>query len=357
VTRICIVPQVSGVGGMVSFRAKFSAGLVARGFEVSSTPQDADAVLVIGGTRDFLSLWRAKRRGVRIVQRLNGINWLHRKIHTGWRHYLRAEIGNWILQFIRTNLADHIVYQSEFSRQWWQRVYGAHKSSKSVTHNAVDLNTYIPDSPFKLSDFQPQTAFRVLLVEGSLMGGYEMGLETAIALVELLNSAHRHSLGDLPVELVVVGRVSDTLKTNWTRRTSIPLVWAGLLPPDKIPAIYRSAHLLFSSDINAACPNSVIEALASGLPVLAFDTGALAELVTEDAGQIVSYGGDPWNLDPPDMDGLAESAVEILLNQERFRQAARTHSMEYFDLDTMVDGYLSALFPGARESQQDESKV
>jgi glycosyltransferase involved in cell wall biosynthesis len=308
--------------------------------------------LVIGGTRDFLSLWRAKRRGVRIVQRLNGINWLHRKSRTGWRHYLRAEIGNWILQFIRTYLADHIVYQSEFSLQWWQRVYGALKGSKSVTHNAVDLHTYFPDPQLELSDFQVHTAFRVLLVEGSLMGGYEMGLETAIALVELLNSAHRQSLGNKLVELVVVGRVSEALKASWTQRTSIPLVWAGLLPPEKIPAIYRTAHLLFSSDINAACPNSVIEALACGLPVLSFDTGALSELVTEDAGRIVSYGGDPWNLDPPDMDGLAAAAVEILLNQERFRLAARAHAEKYFALDTMVDGYLSALLPSTKESQK-----
>lgn len=342
-TRICVVPQVSGVGGMVSFQAKFTAGLAARGIEICSTPQEADAVLVIGGTRDFLSLWRAKRRGVRIVQRLNGINWLHRKIRTGWRHYLRAEIGNLILQFIRTNLADHIVYQSEFSYQWWQRVYGPVKSSKSVVHNAVDLQTYKPDSQYSKTNFQTQTAFRVLLVEGSLMGGYEMGLGTAIELVERLNNAHRPSLGDRRVELVVVGRVSEALKTQWTRRTSIPIIWTGLLPAGEIPAMDRSAHLLFSADINAACPNSVIEALACGLPVLAFETGSLAELVAEDAGRVIPYGGDPWGLDSPDIDSLAEAAVEILLNQERFRPAARARAEKNFALDVMVDAYLDAL--------------
>ncbi|MEN8172485.1 MAG: glycosyltransferase family 4 protein [Chloroflexota bacterium] len=345
-TRIGIVPQVSGVGGMVSFRAKFSAGLTARGFEVSSNPQDADAVLVIGGTRDLLSLWRAKRRGVRIVQRLNGINWLHRKIRTGWRHYLRAEIGNWILQFIRARLADHIVYQSEFSQQWWQRIYGAQKGSQSITLNAVDLQGYTPEAASVKFNSDSQSAYRVLLVEGSLMGGYEMGLESAIGLVERLNDAHRHSLGEVPVELVVVGRVSEALKADWTQRTDIPLVWAGLLPPEKIPSMYHSADLLFSSDINAACPNSVIEALACGTPVLAFDTGALGELVSEEAGRIIPYGGDPWNLDPPDVDGLADAAVEILLGQEHFRPGARAHAEEFLGLDEMVDGYLAALFPG-----------
>ena len=342
-TRICIVPQVSGVGGMVSFRDKFSAALTTRGIEICSTPLDADAVLVIGGTRNFLSLWRAKRRGVHIVQRLDGINWLHRKIDTGWRHYLRAEIGNRILQIIRSYLVDHIVYQSDFSNQWWERVYGDTKVSCSVVHNAVDLRTYKPDPKFVISDHQAQSPFRVLLVEGSFMGGYELGLETAIALVEHLNDSHRQSLGDKGVELVVVGRISDALKAAWTARTTISLIWAGMLPAEEIPVIDRSAHLLFSADINAACPNSVIEALACGLPVLAFDTGSLSELIDDDAGRVVAYGGNPWELDAPDIDSLAEAAVEILLNQGRFRPAARARAEEKFALDTMVDGYLEAL--------------
>ena len=97
--RICLIPRVHGVGGMVSFRAKFMAGLEARGIDVCDDLGDTpyDAVLVIGGTRHLLGLWRAKKQGVPIVQRLNGMNWLHRQLPTGWRHYLRSEYGNWIL--------------------------------------------------------------------------------------------------------------------------------------------------------------------------------------------------------------------------------------------------------------------
>lgn len=339
-TQIGIVPQVSGVGGMVSFRGKFTAGLQARGIEVTqdSRLSTLDSLLVIGGTRHLVDLWRAKRRGVRIVQRLNGMNWLHRLQRTGVKHYLRATYGNWNLQLIRSRLADHIVYQSEFSHQWWQRIYGPTSISSSVVHNGVDLDIFSPDT----LHVPPADNYRVLLVEGSLMGGYELGLETAVKLVEQLNTEYRDPLGK-PVELMVAGRVSDEVKSRWAQKTNIPIEWAGLVPHEQIPELDRSAHLLFSSDINAACPNSVIEALACGLPVLAFDTGALPELVTGVSGRVVPYGGNPWKLEPPAIPSLAEAAAEILANQPHFRKAARDHAETSFGLDKMVIGYLDVL--------------
>ena len=88
---------------MVSFRARFTAGLEQRGIQVCTNLDDTpyDAVLVIGGTRDLLGLRQVRRRGVRIVQRLNGMNWIHRKRRTGLKHALRSEYGNLILNTIR----------------------------------------------------------------------------------------------------------------------------------------------------------------------------------------------------------------------------------------------------------------
>jgi glycosyltransferase involved in cell wall biosynthesis len=101
--------------------------------------------------------------------------------------------------------------------------------------------------------------------------------------------------------------------------------------------------MLFSAEINPPCPNSVIEALASGLPVLGFDTGSLRELVGEHAGRLAPYGGDPWKLQPPDVPALVEPALEILGDQPRFRRAARERAEQLFGLDRMVDEYLEAL--------------
>ena len=332
---------------MVSFQGRLAQGLSRRGIQVTYDLEDIpyQAVLVVGGTRQLAGLWRARRRGVRIVQRLDGMNWLHRLQRTGTAHYLRAEIGNLLLAFIRSRLAHAIVYQSRFSQQWWERRRGVLRIPCSVVYNGVDLDLFTPHGP---SD-PPAKGYRLLLVEGSLMGGYEQGLEAAEALAYRLScrlGEITSSSTALRIELVIVGRTAPDVRQRWEAQARIPLHWAGLQPQESIPAIDRSAHLLYSSDINAACPNSVIEALACGLPVAAFATGALSELVPSGAGCVTHYGGDPWRLEPPDIDGLADAALQVLANLPDHRRRARQHAEAHFGLERMLDGYLHALLEG-----------
>ena len=310
------------------------AGLDARGIQVSHRLDETplDAVLLTSTTRDLPDLLRLRRRGVRIVQRLDGINWLHRRLPTGPRHFLRAEYGNRLLALLRSRVVTRIVYQSSFVQGWWARQFGRERVPSVVIHNGVDLSAFTPNGPQE----RPTGTFRLLLVEGSLQGGYETGLGSAIRLAGQL--AER-----FPLELMILGRLSPGLQIKYGQNSRVPIKWAGLVPHDHIPTLDRSAHLLYSADINAACPNSVIEALACGLPVSGFATGSLPELVTADAGRLVAYGGDPWKLELPDVPALALAAAEILQDNARFRQSARKRAEEAFGLDKMVDRYLDVL--------------
>ena len=334
-TRICITPRVEA-GGMASFRLKFEAGLRARGVDVTydlSAP--VDATLVIAGTRHLIPLWQARRRGGRIVQRLDGINWVHRRRRTGLKHFLRAEYGNFVLSFIRANLVSKIIYQSEFSRRWWEDWYGKPRVPSVTIHNGVDLNVYSPVGRDGIPPFPP---YKLLLVEANLGGGYDMGLDNALALAESLQEQH-----GFPMELMVVGQATDEIRARVNAQSRVRINWVGSVSRERIPEIDRSAHLFFSADLNAACPNAVIEAMACGLPVAAFDTGALNELVLGDAGRIAPYGGDPWKIEPPAVPVLAAAAAEILRDPQRFRRAARAQAESALGLDTMVDKYLEAL--------------
>lgn len=338
--RICIVPEVGGVGGMSSFRRKFEAALAARGIGVThDAREESDAILVIAGTKDILPLWQRRRQGTRIVQRLDGINWIHRRRNTGLRHYLRAEYGNFVLSLIRSRIASHVLYQSEFSHRWWVEWYGRTSAGFSVVHNGVDLREYHPALKTPMSpEIAKARRCRLLIVEGSLGGGYDMGLENAVKLAETLAGKH-----GFPMELMVVGKITEQHKARVDAHAHVPLLWAGVLTPQDVVAAMQSADLLFSADLHPACPNSLIEALACGLPVVAFDTGAVGELMSENAGRVVPYGGDPWKIGTPDIAGLAEAGAEILRNPEHFRAGARAQAEAHLGLDAMTDGYLKAL--------------
>ena len=331
--RICIVPRVEGSGGVTSFRLKFEEGLRARNLEVTNDPsEDADVLLVLAGTRHLLALRNARRRGIQIVQRLDGINWVHRIRWAGPRYTLRAIYGNRNLAFIRARLADHVIYQSQFIKHWWEDWYHPARVPASVIINGVDLSRYTPQGLHE----RPSGHYRLLVVEGSLAGGLNYGLFHAAALASMLSKKFK-------IELMIVGRVDEGTKNKLKHQNVFRLQFMDTVSREHIPWLMRSAHLLFSAEVNPPCPNSVIEALACGLPVVGFETGSLSELVYGDAGRLVPYGANPWKLETPDIHGLANAAVEVLDDQQRFRTSARERAEAFFDVETMVDEYLQVL--------------
>jgi len=331
--RICIVPRVEGLGGVTSFRLKFEYGLQARGVKVTNKlSEPSEAVLVLAGTKSLLALWKARHRGQRIVQRLDGINWVHWARWAGPRYTIRAMYGNANLSFIRRRLADQVIYQSEFIKNWWEDWYRPTRVPSSVIMNGVDLNQYTPNGLHE----RPSGHNRLLIVEGSLTGALNSGLFHAAELADRLS--HRYK-----IELCIVGRVDRRTKNKLQRQTTFRVRFLDAIPREQIPWIMRSSHLLFSAEVNPPCPNSVIEALACGLPVIGFDTGSLSEIVPGDAGRLAAYGANPWKLQKPDISALEHVAVEVLEDQPRFRNAARQQAELRLGLDKMVDEYLKIL--------------
>ena len=331
--RICIVPRVAGPGGVTSFRLKFEDGLRARGVDVTNDPsQEVDAILILAGTRNLFPLWKARRRGIRIVQRLDGINWVHRVRWAGPRYTIRAVYGNANLSLIRRRLADHVIYQSQFIKHWWEDWYHPARVPSTVILNGVDVDRYTPHGLHE----RPSGHYRLLVVEGSLAGGQNDGLFNAVSLASALSKKFK-------MELMIVGRVDGRTKNRLKHQTAFRIQFMDMTPRDHIPWLMRSSHLLFSAEVNPPCPNSVIEALGCGLPVVGFDTGSLSELVQKDAGRLVPYGADPWRLQTPDIPALAEVAAEVLQEQQLFRNAARERAESAFDVQKMVDEYLNVL--------------
>ena len=334
--RVCLIPNYSGVGGPASFQMRFIREAARQGVEVCTDLDDRpyDAVLVVGGTRQLGKLGRVRRSGIPVVQRLDGFNWMHRVAKTSLPYRLRAEFRNWLLQVIRRRIATRIVYQSGFVVRRWEQVFGALDTPYDVIHNGIDLAQFTPDGPHE----RPSDRFRMMMLEGAYHGGYDFGLRLGLDLAAELAGTH-----GLNVEVAVAGKISPDLIAKWNAYARVPVTWLGVVDRAEIPYLHRSAHLYFSGEMHPACPNAVIEALACGLPVAAFDTGALPEIVTGDAGRVVPYGADSWRLEMPDIPALGRAAVEILADQPRFRQAARQRAVEGFDIRQTVHHYLEAI--------------
>jgi len=129
--KLCLILKFTR-RGMVILRAKLTAGLNALGVEprpISQTGLRHPARH--RRTRDLPGLWRAHRRGVRIVQRFERDELIHRIHHTGWKHSLRAEYTAIHPGIIRSRWRSLSSTRSEFARAGG-RIYGSHKSPSSV---------------------------------------------------------------------------------------------------------------------------------------------------------------------------------------------------------------------------------
>jgi len=337
---LCLVPIINRIAGPGSFQLKLKAALERRGYEVHFDPNrpDTRTILIIAGTRRLGDILAAKRRGVRVVQRLNGINWVHRRQFLGFKHWLRAESANLLLAYTRRFIADAVVYQSNFTRDWWHRWYGGHKAPLTVIRNAVDLQAYSPVGPESL----PTDSIRLQVVEGHLNWDNGPALENALRYARALEGAAGRR-----VELTVVSDVAPSLKQAVSQKVPGGQVnYAGVVPREQIPVMSRQAHLQYSAEVNPSCPNSVVEALACALPVVGFDSGSLTELVQGNAGAVVPYGGNPWVLDLPDYTALAKASLPLLADPLPYRRAARALAEDQFDLETMTDRYLEVLLVG-----------
>ena len=112
IKRICMVTRIPGIAGPANFQKRLETGLSRYGIKVSYDLSDRpyEVILVIGATRKLIGLRQARMRGIPIIQRLNGMNWIHRRVQTGLKHYFRAEFNNLLLRTIRTNLANCVIY-------------------------------------------------------------------------------------------------------------------------------------------------------------------------------------------------------------------------------------------------------
>jgi glycosyltransferase involved in cell wall biosynthesis len=277
------------------------------------------SLLYIGTTwipRDLGPLLRlARRRGIPIVVNQDGVG------YPGWAGDTTEDVNRPLRQCIEA--ADHVIYQSEFSKLSADLFLGAPSAPWEVLPNAVDVELFTPAQ-------QPPTGGPVLLLGGDQTQEYR--LELALRALAALTEAHPTA------RLVVTGRLVSPLEPLVDDLGIRDRVFAlGEYDQRDAPAIFRRAHVLLHTKVKDPCPTLVLEAMASGLPVVYPASGGTPELVGDDAGIGVEHP-DSWERDdPPAPEALADAVSRVLVERERYAVAARRRAVERFALGPWLD--------------------
>ncbi len=261
-----------------------------------------------------------KRRGVPIVLNQNGV------FYGGWF------AGDWQAKnremAVAYHAADHVFWQSTFCRRSADRFLGERDGAGEVLFNAVDTDHFTPaiERPERPLTFLVAGKIDHHLfyrIDSSLRGFAEArrrGLDAAMIIAGMLDNRAEEMTRALIDDLRVGDRVT----------------LAGAYRQADAPSVYRKADIYVMTKHNDPCPNTVLEAMASGLPVIYSATGGVPELVGEEAG-IGLACAESWD-EPhwPDVDALAEAMLRAADARETMAVAARERAVERFGIDHWI---------------------
>ena len=267
-------------------------------------PRDARALLAL-----------VRRRRVPLVVNQDGVG------YPGWAGTDTEAVNRPIRSLL--SAADHVLYQSEFCKRSADEWVGVPTGSWEVLHNAVDTVRFTPAE-------RAHGGGPVLLLGGDQTQAYrfELALDTLAA----LTPSHPDA------ELLVTGSIVvpfDRLVAGLGLEGRVHVL--GRYSQQDAPAIFRRAHVLLHTKVNDPCPSVVLEAMASGLPVVYPLSGGTPELVGEEAGVGVPHP-DGFELDdPPAPDALADAVTRVLAELPAYSTAARQRAVEGFSLQPWLD--------------------
>jgi glycosyltransferase involved in cell wall biosynthesis len=262
----------------------------------------------------------ARRRGAAFVWNQNGV------AYPGWYGG-----GFELLNKPRARLlrqADYVIYQTAFCKLGADRFYGEPRGPWEILPNPVDTTLFMPAAD------RPERPLTLLLA-GSQYQRYR--LEVALETLALVCRERPQA------RLLVTGELSfapdaEEEATTLVRRLGVEgsVDFLGPYTQVEAPALMRRADLLLHTKYNDPCPTVVLEALASGLPVVYSATGGVPELVDAAAG-IGIPGPLDWERDhPPAAAALAAAVLALAERLPEHAQAARD-SAQRFDARRWIE--------------------
>ena len=154
------------------------------------------------------------------------------------------------------------------------------------------------------------------------------GHDVLIEAVRKLRARHP----DIATHVLIVG--DGVLRAAYEKASeALPISFAGFRPD--VEWLYRAADVYCQPSRSEGLPNAVIEAMCSGLPVVASDVGGMRELVSHANGVLVR---------PVDSEDLANGVASLLSKPECLSDMGKASLSlsERFAVERMVAQYVAA---------------
>jgi|SRR5882672_4405146 len=242
--------------------------------------------------------------------------------------------ANWKYRMLRRICAPLIDVQIAVTRNiaaWLENDVGIPRSRIRRIYNGVDTTTFHPAGevrePLPAADFAAPGDF-VIGTVGRMVGIKDP--QTLVrAFIELAASRSR-----LKLVMIGDGELYEDVKLALAEHGLEAATW---LPGrrDDIPPIMRGLDLFVLPSRNEGMSNTILEAMATGLPVVATNVGGNPELVID---------GETGRLVPPGDSNAMAAAIRSYLDAPAMARmhgvAARRRAATDFSMDAMLKQYL-----------------
>ncbi len=261
------------------------------------------------------------KKGIPIILNQNGV------FYPGWFS------GDWKKHnekmSLAYHLADYVFWQSKFCRVCADKFLGKRKGDGEILYNAVDLKHFYPNGSLIEGEF-------TFLITGKIENHLNYRIESTIMGLALTIKQ------GLDVKLIIGGIIENILpirnlieKTNLSEKVK----FIGPYSQENAPKIYQSANAYVMTKYLDPCPNTVLEAMACGLPILFSNSGGVPELVGKKAGVPLDVKQD-WNkIHFPSPENISLGMIEIIKKHNEMSKYARLRAEEKFDIKNWIKNH------------------
>ena len=247
------------------------------------------------------------------------------QLSLSFRRWLNSRLKKDLIRF------DHIIYQSNFSKEICDKYLFKREKNFSIIANGTNVNYFQPN--LKINNEKLK-----IVVLGK---HYPKHLNLALDIfTEVLNVIDAEMIIIGPLRNGVDGVSNYINKSGREDKVLKNIKCLGIKTYDQLPSLLSSADIFLHVKVGDWCPNAVLEAMASGLPVVCPSWGGTKELVG-DAGVIVE--GPEWEVSTELTEGMVQGILKISKSLLHYKKLARSRTINEFNIEDVSKKYLNVL--------------